>query len=131
MQTLLFRLFIETERERRLTASKEINNTVMEMTKPAGGALVRIGDLHTGRRFNNRGRLPVLPPLELRIKDKGNPKVIRLAVNQNKILLAPLGEFWKDANYQPVDQKPQPGLITSRFQKFYCHNNSYHSFIDD
>ena len=56
-----FRLFVETERERRLNASKESHNTVMEMTKREGGALVRIGDLHTGRRFRQYNRQPVLP----------------------------------------------------------------------
>ena len=33
----------------------------MEMTKRDGGALVRIGDLHTGRRFRQYNRQPVLP----------------------------------------------------------------------
>ena len=33
----------------------------MEMTKREGGALVRIGDLHTGRRFRQYNRQPVLP----------------------------------------------------------------------
>ena len=54
-------LFVETERERRLNASKESQNTLMEMTKREGGALVRIGNLHTGRRFRQYNRQPVLP----------------------------------------------------------------------
>ena len=91
--------FIEKQREKRQEAQKQAENTVMEKTKKMGGALVRIGDLHTGRRFEERQRnaRTQLPPLELRVHNPGQPKVIKLSVLQKKILLAPLGSFWLEA----------------------------------
>ena len=85
-----------------------------------------------------------LPPLELRIRDRGEPKVIRLALNHNKILLAPMGRFWTEtmdgrSGYGPAyygqvmepkrraHRKNEIDIITAQFQKFFCPENSYHT----
>ena len=131
------RFYVDREREKRLNAARQVSNTVMEQNKQKEGALVRIGDLHTGRRFEAKklmAKTP-LPPLELRVRDPGEPKVIRLALKHNKILLAPMGRFWTEtretqsmmelAAKRRAQRKSEVDIITAQFQKFFCPENSY------
>ena len=131
------RFYVDREREKRLNAARQVSNTVMEQNKQKEGALVRIGDLHTGRRFEAKklmAKTP-LPPLELRVRDPGEPKVIRLALKHNKILLAPMGRFWAEtretqsmmelAAKRRAQRKSEVDIITAQFQKFFCPENSY------
>jgi len=131
------RFYVDREREKRLNAARQVSNTVMEQNKLKEGALVRIGDLHTGRRFEAKklmAKTP-LPPLELRVRDPGEPKVIRLALKHNKILLAPMGRFWTEtresqsmmelAAKRRAQRRSDIDIITAQFQKFFCPENSY------
>ena len=131
--------FVQTQRQKIEEAKKQAENTVIEKSKKVGGALVRIGDLHTGRRFEERQRTArtQLPPMELRVQNPGQPRVIKLSVLQKKILLAPLGSFWLDAmdsktiaeiakkRRERRSRKQQMEIMTTRFQKFYCPENSF------
>jgi WD40 repeat protein len=137
-------LFVETQRQKIEETKKQVENTVIEKSKKIGGALVRIGDLHTGRRYEERLRTArtQLPPMELRVQNPGAPRVIKLSVLQKKILLAPLGSFWLDAmDAKTIAQiaktrrdrrikRKEMDIITARFQKFYCPENSFIQYSD-